>query len=139
LKTENQSSKNTGNIKKNYIYKNFPDKFLTLGLKDITATAERKKVLITLKEILTSIESNKSPKGIYLHGKEGVGKSYISIIALNYLASKGKKVAHIFIPEFISYLKDAMASKKSTYKIIEELKMVDVLLIDDLGSETVTG
>ncbi len=135
----NNSSKSGNNINAasiNYVYRNFPDKMLSLDMKDLEKSVERKEIYKELNGIAKSIIGKKETKGIYIHGEHGVGKSYVSTIMLNKMARGGLKVAQIFMPEFVSYLKSMMSNQQSSYELLDSLKRVDVLLIDDLGAET---
>lgn len=77
-------------------------------------------------------------KGIYLNGNFGCGKTYLLSAMLNELAKKGHKVAMIYYPEFLRALKESF-NGTDEYKIkFNYIKKVDVLLLDDIGAETLT-
>ena len=58
---------------------------------------------------------------------------------LNELAKKGHKVAMIYYPEFLRALKESFNSVADDYKNkFNYIKKVEVLLLDDIGAETVT-
>ena len=137
--SKNIANKNSLSAGSNYVFKSFPDKLLELDTKDIFKEKERASLALEVSKIIKTIEFGKESKGLYITGKPGVGKSFFSIMMLNRLSRKGKKVAHIFMPDFMAYLTDSMSSSKSTYDIIDMLKKVEILLIDDLGSETISS
>ncbi len=122
-------------IGSNYVYKNFPDHLLKLKLTDITIDKNNTEIIKIIKKIIKDIKVGTQSKGLYIYGPEGVGKSYLSIIVLNWCSGNNKKVAHIFLPDFFSNLKAIMSTSGATYKLVDQIKNVDVLLIDDFGSE----
>ena len=78
-------------------------------------------------------------KGLYLHGSFGSGKTYIISALLNELARKNYKTAIIYYPELLNILKSTFDSKDEYNEVFNEIKTRDVLLIDDIGAETVTN
>ena len=78
-------------------------------------------------------------KGLYLHGSFGSGKTYIISALLNELAKKNYKTVIIYYPELLNILKSTFDSKDEYNELFNEIKTSDVLLIDDIGAETVTN
>lgn len=78
----------------------------------------------------------KNNLGFFLYGNNGVGKStFLKSSAVTY-AKEGFSVAFINIPIFQQHLMDKISEKKlNLSEIIEKLKKVDVLYLDDLGLE----
>lgn len=75
-------------------------------------------------------------KGLYLHGNFGCGKTYLISALFNELAKQNVKSAVVFFPEFLRNLK---ASFDTDYEEkMEYIKRVPLLLLDDLGAETLT-
>lgn len=81
-------------------------------------------------------QKDKHIKGCYLHGSFGSGKSYILAALINEVAKSGAKCTIIYYPEMLRVLKESFSDDFDTkmYKI----KTSDVLLIDDIGAESVT-
>lgn len=77
-------------------------------------------------------------KGLYLHGSFGSGKTYIIAALLNELARKNYKTMIMYYPEILNKLKSTFDTKESFNDTLESIKKVDILLIDDIGAETVT-
>ena len=77
-------------------------------------------------------------KGIYLNGNFGCGKTYLLSAMLNELAKKGHKVAMIYYPEFLRSLKESFNGTDEFKNKFNYIKKVEVLLLDDIGAETVT-
>ena len=98
---------------------------------------ERKLVLDVIKKFLKNYETES--KGIYLHGSYGVGKTFIMQDLAIKLAKKEKKVAIIYYPDFVRRIKALVIKDSGSIEdIIEQLKTVDYLFIDDLGGESNT-
>lgn len=75
-------------------------------------------------------------KGLYLHGNFGCGKTYLIGATFKELAKNKVSTAIVFWPEF---LRDLKSSFSSDFKEkFEQIKKVDVLLIDDIGAEATT-
>lgn len=98
---------------------------------------KRAHVIKWVKNFYSAYEKNKNIKGAYLHGSFGSGKSFILAALLNELAKKGAKTTIMYYPDMLVNL------KKSFYDDfdikMELIKKCDILLIDDIGAETVTG
>ncbi|MGL5617545.1 MAG: ATP-binding protein [Metamycoplasmataceae bacterium] len=95
---------------------------------------ERKELLHYFKEtILKNFQNNEYFKGIYLYGDFGVGKSFFTQAMANYFVSKSKTVAYINNNDLANHLKQLF--NIGYKKVIDDLKGVDFLFIDDIGSE----
>ena len=77
-------------------------------------------------------------KGIYLNGNFGCGKTYLLSAMLNELAKKGHKIAIVYYPEFLRALKESFNSTDEFKNKFNYIKKVELLLLDDIGAETVT-
>ena len=80
----------------------------------------------------------KTVKGCYLHGSFGCGKSYLVAALLNELAKKDIKVIMIYYPEMLRKLKESFNDGDNFSNYMRDLKNVDILMIDDIGAESVT-
>lgn len=95
---------------------------------------DRKELLNYFKKtILKKFKNNEYFKGVYLYGDFGTGKSFFSQSLANYFASKGKTVAYINNNDLANHLKQLFSVGYK--KVIDTLKDVDFLFIDDIGSE----
>lgn len=89
------------------------------------------------KEFMDSYNNNSKPKGIYLNGSFGSGKTYLIASLFNEMAKKGVKSILVYFPEFLLSLK---ASFNTTYQDrIDAIKKVPLLLLDDIGAENVSN
>jgi len=77
-------------------------------------------------------------KGFYLHGQFGVGKSFVLGAIANELASMKVQSVVVFVPEFLREMKNAI-SDNSLQEKIDYVKRAPVLMLDDLGAETLTS
>lgn len=77
-------------------------------------------------------------KGIYLNGNFGCGKTYLLSAMLNELAKKGHKIAIVYYPEFLRTLKESFNGTDEYKHKFNYIKKVEILLLDDIGAETVT-
>lgn len=78
-------------------------------------------------------------KGIYLHGSYGVGKTYLMAALANELAKHNVKTILVNVATFISQLKGEF--NQPTNQInekIDRLKKAEVLILDDIGMETMS-
>lgn len=97
----------------------------------------RAEVIKWVKKFYTEYQSDKHIKGCFLHGSFGSGKSFILAALLNELARKKVKSTIIYFPEMLRNLKESFYDDFDTK--MELLKNTDILLIDDIGAETVTS
>ncbi|TBV87062.1 primosomal protein DnaI [Lysinibacillus sp. OL1] len=85
------------------------------------------------------IETGKLPtKGFYLYGEFGVGKSFVLGALANQLARIKVKSVVVFVPEFLREMKNAIGDNTLNEKI-DYIKKAPVLMLDDLGAETMTA
>lgn len=76
-------------------------------------------------------------KGFYLHGSFGVGKTFVLAAIANELAKLEIRSILVYVPEFLRELKSSIGDKTLEEKI-EFVKKAPVLMLDDLGAETLT-
>ena len=106
------------------------------SMKDIiTKDKNRFEVIKWLKDFIDNYEDRH--KGLYLYGSFGCGKTYLISAMFNELAKKGVKSAIIFWPEYLRDLKSSFSTDYNTK--VNCIKKVPLLLIDDIGAETVTS
>lgn len=88
------------------------------------------------KQFQTDFCEGKAAKGVYLSGSFGVGKTHLLAAIASSVTRSGYTVALCFWPEVVSYLKTHF---DESYAYMQKLKDVDLLLIDDIGSESITN
>jgi primosomal protein DnaI len=83
-------------------------------------------------------DSNHELKGLYLFGKFGVGKSYLLGAIANELAKKGISSMIVYFPELVREFKASIGDQTLNSKI-EAIKKVPILMLDDIGAETMSS
>lgn len=107
------------------------------SLSEIDLTDKKRAAIIKwIKAFYKEYEKNKNIKGLYLHGSFGSGKSYMLAALLNELAKNGTKATIIYYPEMLRVLKDSFNDDYE--EKMRLLKTTDILMIDDIGAESVT-
>lgn len=85
------------------------------------------------KEFIDTYHQEEKPKGIYLTGSFGSGKTYLIAALFNEMAKKGVRSILIYYPEFLRSLK---ASFNTNYmEKFNYVKKIPLLLLDDIGAE----
>lgn len=87
---------------------------------------------------LMNYEAGLKPKGLYLYGKFGVGKSYLLGAIANELAKKQIGSMIVYVPELLREMKSSIADSTLNEKI-EVLKKEPILMLDDIGAEAVSS
>jgi primosomal protein DnaI len=78
-------------------------------------------------------------KGIYLNGFFGVGKTYLLAATANELSKRGINVILAYFPDLVREIKNNMTNGTKLEEILNTLKTVDVLMLDDFGSENLSS
>ena len=103
---------------------------------DIEVDKSRTKVIKWLQKFYDNFKKDSKCKGLYLHGSFGSGKTYLVSAFLNEL-SKDYSVIVVYYPELLRSLKENFNSEDYPERI-EEIKRCDLLLLDDIGAETIS-
>ena len=85
------------------------------------------------KEFIDNYKNDEKPKGIYLNGSFGSGKTYLIASLFNEMAKKGVKSILVYYPDFLLNLKTSFSNDFS--EKIDQTKKVPLLLLDDIGAE----
>lgn len=94
-------------------------------------------VLKYMTNFIKDYEKHENVKGLFLTGSFGTGKTYLISALFNEMAKKNVKCAIVYYPEF---LRDLKASFQTNYKEkFEYIKKSELLLLDDIGAENVSG
>ncbi len=85
-----------------------------------------------------SLMKNNTTKGIYLYGEPGVGKTYLLLAMSNSAAKYFKKTtAIVYFPDLLDKSSKMFHndSKAQVEELYDKLRNVDILFLDDIGSE----
>ena len=101
----------------------------------------REQVFILARDFITGYLGGVLGKGLFLHGSHGTGKTYVACAIANELAKSGIECALVYFPELISKIKSGFGNSgdSSSEQIIGKLQNIPVLMLDDIGSESVTS
>jgi primosomal protein DnaI len=114
-----------------------PLKNASMALID-TKDKNRFETIKWVNDFIKNYKKGLNPKGIYLNGNFGCGKTYLLSAMLNELAKDNYKVAMVYYPEFLRTLKESFNTTDEFKNKFNYIKKVDILLLDDIGAETVT-
>ncbi len=101
------------------------------------STENRKKVYDFIVKFIQNMRQDIFTKGLYIYGGFSIGKTYILGCIANELAKYNIESLIIYFPDLVVELKNSIGSSRLE-ELINYLKSVDVLLLDDLGSENMT-
>lgn len=130
-------AKKTDKYTSNYLYRQFDEEYLNYDINQVLSNEDykdsRKETYVSAASILLS----KTNKGIFLTGSRRCGKSFIlAVFSKKYIDNFKKRVAFIDASATIKELNDLYFTNKDEFqKRLDELCEVDLLIIDDFGSE----
>jgi primosomal protein DnaI len=115
-----------------------PKEIVGASFADLDADDERIDAIEAVLEFCQHIEpGTPGAKGLYFYGPFGVGKSYLMGAAAKKLAERGIASLMVYTPDFFREIKDALGDNTVQEKIAV-LKEVPVLILDDIGAETLS-
>ena len=115
-----------------------PQRILNADLANYNNNTEnRKKIYKYIINFINSMKNNEFVQGLYIYGAFSTGKTYILGCIANELARNNIKSLIIYFPDLVVELKSAIGTPRFE-ELLNHLKSVDVLLLDDLGSENMT-
>lgn len=84
------------------------------------------------------LENGEAAKGLYVCGQFGIGKTYLMGAIMNRLAER-RSIASLIVytPDFFREIKGAIQDNSVDRKL-DVLKKTPVLILDDIGAETIT-
>lgn len=124
-------------------FKNFSDLFYSDKVDE-----EKYKTSISPRENINKIKNicfnfintfdNPNTKNLLFTGKTGLGKTFISSCIANEILKKGKNVLYQTAPVMLDAIIDYRFGKNSN-NILDSILNVDLLIIDDLGTECINN
>ena len=130
----NRLSMKENAYKENLKLFDMPIEIKEASLKDVyTDDKSRVPIIRYFKEFIDQYNNKENPKGLYLTGSFGSGKTYLIAALLNEMAKKKVACALVYYPEFLRSLK---ASFQTDYtEKFDFIKKSPILLLDDIGAE----
>lgn len=107
--------------------------FLQNGVSD-----ERYEIVGKITRFINDYIPGQKQKALYIHGRFGVGKTYLLGAIANQLAEKQISSLIVYFPDFLRELKGSIGDNTVNQKI-EMVKTAPVLMIDDIGAESMTS
>jgi len=116
-----------------------PKDVLRARIKDLLENEAQMDVAELATKFIRNVKEtgNLPAKGLYIYGEFGVGKSYVLGAIANELATIKIRSVVVFVPEFLSEIKQAISDNTLQEKV-EFVKKAPVLMLDDLGAETLS-
>lgn len=118
-----------------------PKEVMEARLSDVDFSSEDSRVIVmrAAKDFLNQIDStgNVPERGFYLHGNFGIGKSFILGALANELATRQVRTVVVYVPEFLREMKQSIQNQTLDSKV-EFVKKAQVLMLDDIGAETMS-
>lgn len=114
-----------------------PMSILQATFQSIERDAKRLDALSALMEFCLHYQHGKPMKGLFLYGPLGVGKSHMMGAAARKMADRGIASLMVYVPDFFREIKEAIGENNLNEKI-DALKTVPVLILDDIGAETLS-
>lgn len=85
--------------------------------------------------VLRTRDQGLQPKGLFLQGDFGTGKTFLASYMLYELAKSGLTGVIVYMPDFVEDLKSMFGEPHQLKDTIELLKETDLLVFDDIGAE----
>ena len=99
---------------------------------------KRLPIIKYFKEFIDNYDNELKPRGIYLNGSFGVGKTYLIAALFNEMAKKNVRSILVYYPEFLRSLKTSFQNGSEFKERFNYIKKIPLLLLDDIGAENCT-
>ncbi len=86
------------------------------------------------KEFMDHYGDEEKPKGLFLNGSFGSGKTYLISSLFNEMAKRGVRSISIYYPDFLRKLKGSFATNDYSEQF-NSIQKAPLLLLDDIGAE----
>ncbi len=115
-----------------------PKDILQASFDNIDGANGRSEAIRKAFAFVASYKEGSVVKGLYFHGKFGVGKSYILGAIANELAKYKISSMIVYVPELFRELKGSIGDQTLNDKL-ETIKREKVLMLDDIGAESMSS
>lgn len=115
-----------------------PKEILQARVENIIPTVERREAIEIMTAFLDQAEKSLPERGIFFSGPFGVGKTYFLGAIANRLKEFDYSTIIIYMPEFVREMREAI-SDNTVQEKINVFKEADVLMLDDIGAETLSA
>lgn len=79
-------------------------------------------------------------RGVVLWGRRGTGKSHLAGAIIRRKLSECVPSLFVYVPELLGRVRDSYSGRgPSAYELVEAVRTIDFLVLDDLGKENATG
>ncbi|TCS96716.1 primosomal protein DnaI [Hazenella coriacea] len=134
LKAVTEQQKRSTLIRSHHI----PRDILESSFATIEADPARIDVLEVAIDFCTKFAEDRPETGLYLYGSFGVGKSRIAGAIVNELVKYDVDSYMVYVPEFIREVFESIGDKSSIQQKMNALKKASLLVLDDIGAESVS-
>ncbi|ECP0926356.1 primosomal protein DnaI, partial [Listeria monocytogenes] len=118
-----------------------PKQILEASLDNFYTDEEsRQLALVSVYDFVDHYPANKEQpkKALFIQGSFGTGKSYLLGAIAKTLAEKGISTTLVYLPEFMREIKQSISDNTVGEKI-QFAKETEVLMLDDIGAESMTA
>ncbi|CAM3859772.1 primosomal protein DnaI [Alkalicoccus chagannorensis] len=116
-----------------------PKEMLKVRFEDVEKdNTTRTKAKLAALAFCAEIAPGEKADGLYIHGPFGVGKTFLVSAIANELADNEMETMLVYTPDFIRELK-AGISDGSYQEKLDNVKRAPVLILDDIGAETMSA
>ena len=117
-----------------------PKSMMNASFETLYGDENRRELFHLVTDFIKNYSEDNYKKGLFIHGSYGTGKTYILCAIANELAKKGIGCAMVFLPELIAELKSNFGNNDvNNNYMIEKIKNVPILMLDDISGVAVTG
>lgn len=101
-------------------------------------TPSRTNAIAKALEFVMNVAPRENGRGLYVHGPFGVGKTFLMGAIANELAERNYETMIVYVPDFFRELKAGIGDGSYQRKF-DEVKQAEILILDDIGAETMTN